>query len=64
MTDRAWRIVCYVTGAIALGGAGAYLIFGKNDGLGILFVLIAAILNRVLILDLAETRFRIGPPGD
>jgi hypothetical protein len=53
-----WRIVCYVTGAALLGGAGAYMIFGEDTGLGIFFVLVAAVLNRVLILNLAESKFR------
>lgn len=58
MTLFGWRIVCYVTGAAMLGGAGAYLIFGEDQGLGIFFVLVAAILNRVLILNLAEGKLR------
>jgi len=51
---RLLRPVCYISSAAALGGAGSYLLFGSNKGLGILLVLTAAILCRILILEIAE----------
>ena len=45
------RIGCYILAALLLGGAGAYLIWGQDKGLGIFFVLIAAVLCRVLIIN-------------
>ena len=48
------RSACYILAALLLGGAGAYLIFGRDKGTGIFAVLIAAILCRVLVLNIAE----------
>ena len=48
------KVLCYVVSALALGGAGAYLIWGQDRGLGVFAVLFAAILCRVLILNVAE----------
>jgi hypothetical protein len=61
MSRRGWRILCYITGAMLLVGAGAYLILGEHPGLGIFMVLVAAVLNRVLILNLAESKFSDHP---
>jgi hypothetical protein len=44
---------CYLVGAVLLGGALLYVLFGNNKGLGIFFVLVAAILCRVLVINLA-----------
>ena len=48
------RAICYTLSACLLVGAGAYLLRGDDKGLGIFFVLIAAVLCRVLILNIAE----------
>ncbi|MCP3903669.1 MAG: hypothetical protein GY715_08550 [Planctomycetes bacterium] len=48
------RFVCYAISAVLLAGAGAFLLFGNDKGLGIFFVLIAAVLSRVLVLNIAE----------
>ena len=48
--------LCYLISALLLAGAGAYLILGEDKGLGIFAVLIAAILSRVLVLNIAERR--------
>jgi hypothetical protein len=37
-----------------VGGAGLYLILGSDKGLGIFLVLIAAIVSRVLVINIAE----------
>ncbi len=44
----------YILAAVLLGGAGAYLMFSANKGLGIFFVLMAAVLSRVLVLNVPE----------
>ena len=54
MTTAVRKAVCYTISALALGGAGAYLLFGENDGLGIASVLLAAVVSRVLVLNIAE----------
>jgi len=48
------RPACYILAALLLGGAGAYLMFGEDKATGIFAVLIAAILCRVLVLNIAE----------
>jgi len=52
------KALCYTTSALCLGGAGAYFIYGSDKGLAIFLVLVAAILCRVLILDIAEGKPR------
>ena len=42
-----------------MGGAGAYLLFGQDKGLGIFLVLVAAVFARILVLNIGE---RIDPP--
>jgi len=58
VTRPAVRIACYWSSAVMLAGAGAYLLFGSNKGLGIFLVLIAAVLARVLVLNIAERHDR------
>jgi hypothetical protein len=53
--NRMKTAIANVIGALALGGAGAYLMFGSNKGLGIFLVLVAAILCRILILGPGDT---------
>jgi hypothetical protein len=48
------RAVCYTASALCLGGAGAYFLYGSDKGLAIFLILIAAIVCRVLILNVAE----------
>lgn len=47
------RISCYLASAAALLGAAGYLARGDDKGLGVFLVLIAVILSRVLILNVA-----------
>ncbi len=51
---RLLALACLVLSAALLGGAGAFLIFGRDKGLGIFLVLMAAVLSRVLVLNIAE----------
>lgn len=45
------HILCYAISAAALIGSVLYVIYGEHTGLGILSVLIAAVLSRMLILN-------------
>ncbi len=47
------RILCYITSAAALLGAAAYLARGEDKGLGVFLVLIAVVISRILILNIA-----------
>jgi hypothetical protein len=60
MSRTALRWLCYAAGAASLIGAGAFLLLGDDPGLGIFLVLLAALLNRWLILNLAEGKLREG----
>lgn len=61
MRDKAYRpymrcapivpILCYAVSAAALIGSVMYTIYGEHTWIGILGVLIAAVLSRVLILN-------------
>ncbi|MBT8486690.1 MAG: hypothetical protein HKO59_08710 [Phycisphaerales bacterium] len=52
---RRWvRRAGHALAAVLLGGAGLYLIYGEDKGTGIFAVLIAAILCRLLVIDLDE----------
>ena len=44
---------CYILSALMLIGACAYTIYGPHRGLGIFFILIAVVLSRVLIINIA-----------
>jgi hypothetical protein len=48
------RYTCNVVAALLLGGAGAYLLFGADKGLGIFLVLGAAVTCRVLVISIPE----------
>ncbi len=48
------RIGSYILATLLLGGAGAYLMFGHDKGLGIFFVLMAAVLCRVLVINVPD----------
>ena len=56
LSQRMLHTVCYLVSAVALVGAGAYVIFGEQKALGILAVLIAAVLSRVLILNIVHQK--------
>jgi hypothetical protein len=45
---------CYILATLLMGGAGLYLIFGRDKGLGIFCVLFAAVLCRVLVINVPE----------
>lgn len=47
------RIVCYVVSALLLIGACAFTIYGPDRGLGIFFILFAAVISRVLVINVA-----------
>jgi len=47
------NILCYLTSAAAILGAATYLALGSDKGLGVFFVLLAVIIARVLILNIA-----------
>lgn len=47
------RILCYAVSAAALLAAAGYLARGQDKALGVFLVLIAVILARVLILNIA-----------
>ncbi|MCA9290323.1 MAG: hypothetical protein KDA25_04285 [Phycisphaerales bacterium] len=48
------RLWCNVIAAIVFAGAGAYLLLGADKGNGILGLLLAAMIARVLVLNVAE----------
>ena len=48
---------CYIVSACALAAACAHMIFGTDRVLGIFLVIVAVILARVLILNIAERLF-------
>ena len=48
------RWVCYGTSALLVAGAGAFLIFADDKGLGIFLVLVAATIARMLSINVAE----------
>ncbi|MHC5113791.1 MAG: hypothetical protein ACYTGP_05125 [Planctomycetota bacterium] len=52
------RVACNCASAGLLIGSCAYLLFGSNKGLGIFMVVVAAVLSRVLILNIAERHDR------
>jgi len=47
------RILCYVVSAAALLTAAGYLARGDDKGLGVFLVLLAAVISRVLVLNVA-----------
>lgn len=47
------RILCYVISAAALLTAAGYLARGQDKALGVFLVLIAAVVSRVLVLNIA-----------
>lgn len=58
MSERIARptvaLLCRGAALATFGGAAAYLLFGADKALGIFVVLVAAIVSRILILDVAE----------
>jgi hypothetical protein len=48
------RWVCHVVAAMLVGAAALYLLFGQDKGLGIFLVLVAAIVARVLVINVAD----------
>lgn len=53
MNRRALQFICYGVSLCAMLGAGGYLMLGANKGLGILLLIVAVIISRVLLLDVA-----------
>ena len=51
---------CYILAAMAMIGATAYMIYGTDKALGILLVIVAVIMARVLVLTVAERLTHIG----
>lgn len=51
-------VVRNAVGALALGGAGAYMIFGADKALGCLLVIVAVIVCRVLLVGSGDVTKR------
>lgn len=45
---------CYILSALAIMAATAFMLFADDKALGVFFVIIAVIVARVLILNVAE----------
>ena len=58
------QTVCWVTAAGLMAAAGAYLLLGTDKGLGIFLVLVAAILARILVINVPEHLERDGSPSN
>lgn len=54
MSRRTVQFLCYGVSFCAMLGAGGYLMLGTNKGLGILLLIVAVIISRVLLLDVAS----------
>ncbi len=50
------HLICYIVSACALAGSAAYVIWGEEKWLGIVGVLVAAVLSRVLILNIVHRK--------
>jgi hypothetical protein len=48
------KSACYILATLLVGGAGVFLIFHPDKGLGIFAVLFAAVLCRVLVINVPE----------
>jgi hypothetical protein len=58
------RWICHLVAALLVGGAGTYLVLGRDKGLGIFLVLVAVIVARVLVINIADALEPPGPPRD
>lgn len=57
MSHGMLRAICYTAAFVIFVAAGSYMLFGEDKALGALGVLCAAILARVLILNIAEEKY-------